>query len=94
MKIYLVTAPGFSGYDTFDAMVVVERSAEAAILRHPAETRYAEDLASGAMAVEDVWDDEDGRSWPVDPGDLRVFELGTAAPGEQPGVVIASFHAG
>ena len=93
MKLFLLTQPPSSRYDTFDCCVVCAESAEAAKLIHP----------SGLLVWhgDDWWWDEkrfpsepaNDQSW-TSPDKVFVTYLGEATSDLSSGVVLASLHAG
>jgi len=83
LKLFLITQRVATGYDTYDSAVVAAESAEKARETHPSS--YA------GIVPRRPWD---GYDWASSP-DLVVAKLiGEAAPGIEPGVIIASFNAG
>lgn len=90
-KLYLVTQDKFTGYDTYDSMVVCAYNYDEAQLYYPGEGAFGPTW----------WEDEyylqlytDGwAAWPK-PDDVAVEYIGDAHKGVDVGVVLASFNAG
>jgi len=92
MKVFLVSRNDKVHYDEYDAFVVVARDEQEARLTHP-------DGRSRWNAGRGRWYDGEYEigprgTWPVDPGNLTVEEIGPAHPSQTPGVKLASFNAG
>jgi len=83
MKLWLVKWPEGTGYDVYDAIVVAAESAALATEIHPQRELYGTKVGDG-----------DGYVWARNTAELVVTELGTAVPGIEEGVLLASFNAG
>lgn len=81
MNLYLISQTVNNGYNTYDSAVVCAPDEETARRIHPTK-------------CQELWEDEDSRTWAPTPEDVRVKLLGVAALDIEPGVVCASFNAG
>ncbi len=79
MKLWLITQDDNTGYDTYDSAVVAARNEAQARAINP-------DGVDKWKAPYTAWCDS--------PDKVTVELLGTAKPGTQAGVVLASFNAG
>lgn len=97
MNIYLITAIEDGGYDTFDSAVVIAESEDAARVTCPSDYYRWIDGQWHFVFDDGRIEPDSRRDWPnnpLDPGVIKVRLVGTAAPGEGPGVVCSSFNAG
>lgn len=78
MKLYLISQDENDGYDTYDSAVVCAGSEDEARKINP---DYGE------------WGRNYG-SWCSSPDKVTVRHIGEAVEGMEPGIVLASFHAG
>lgn len=97
LKLYLVSRPEDHqiGYDETDSFVVAASDEATARLTHPStvlpHNPYRWNVEAGRW-VNSKFDD--GGVWPISPEAVVVKEIGVAAEGVEPGVVIESFNAG
>lgn len=80
LKLWLISQTENSGYDTYDRAVVCAETEEYAKHIHPSGN--PNDWGNG-------W-----KAWADSPEGVTAVEIGMAAPGVLPGVVVASFNAG
>lgn len=79
LNLYKISQNVNNDYDTYDSAIVAAGSVEEARLIHPG------------------WQEKWGERftpWAYKPEDVQVELIGTAAPGTQAGVILASFNAG
>ena len=82
MNLYRISQDVNNGYDTYDSAVVAAKNEAAAKETHPNGGRW-QGTDSGAWCT-----------WAYDLDDVKVELIGTAVPGTEPGVIVASFNAG
>jgi hypothetical protein len=80
MNLYRISQEVNTDLDTYDAAIVAAASADEARKIHP---------RGDASAWDGVWG-----TWAADPKDVDVELIGTAKPGTEAGVILASFNAG
>lgn len=99
MFVYLLTQDTVRGWDTYDSMVVIAESEEAAKRIHPWEgVFYNESIET--FCFHRSWDPDNrnevyhGDTWPHNLSEIKVERIGVADENSKPGVVCASFNAG
>lgn len=89
LKIYLLTQRENTGYDTYDAMVVVAEDKKEARRMHPDQDK------DWFPSNFDYWGSvETGTNWATKLKNVRVKEIGEASPKMKKGIVLSSFNAG
>jgi hypothetical protein len=97
MELWLLSQDAQSGYDTYDSAVVAAESEDEARRIHPSPFYVWNDgdaawhfaYASGETEIDRYVD-----NWAKEIEQVTVRHIGTALPGTQQGVVIASVNAG
>lgn len=93
MNLYLLERSTAIDYDEFDRAIVAAETEDAARHMHPNGFAVWEGGPTwiGRRPDGSTW--QVSETW-VDPASVRVRHIGTALPGQNAGVLLASFNAG
>lgn len=96
MNLYKISQREKTGYDTYSEAVVAANSVEEARRIHPhAFFKWIEDHVHWAPSFSDKAPvREECRAWANNIENVKVEVIGVADSSVEPGVVLASFHAG
>lgn len=93
MKLWLIEQDVNNGYDTYDSAVVAAETESEAILISPEGYVWSDGTWWGVRSDGQHYETGRYSAW-AKPSDVKAKQLGTAEPGTEKGVILASFNAG